>query len=141
MLKLDPGACPSCWPTSGSRWSRGPTARPRPRTSWPRPYAPRSVRRTRGRLVHNADGANLHHGIASALSEQPEAEIAILETDERVVADMIRLGRPEVLVLLNFSRDQLDRHHEIKGSAGAGGTRWPPPARTARSWSPTPTSR
>jgi len=67
------------------------------------------------RLVHNADGANLHHGLASALSRHPQAEIAILETDERVVADMIRLGRPEVLVLLNFSRDQLDRHHEIKG--------------------------
>jgi len=32
-----------------------------------------------------------------------------------VVADLVRLGRPEVLVLLNFSRDQLDRHHEIKG--------------------------
>jgi UDP-N-acetylmuramyl tripeptide synthase len=67
------------------------------------------------RLVHNADGANLHHGIASALSSHPHADIAILETDERVVADMVRLGRPEVLVLLNFSRDQLDRHHEIKG--------------------------
>lgn len=66
------------------------------------------------RLVHNADGANLHAGIASALSERPDADIAILETDERVVADMIRLGKPEVLVLLNFSRDQLDRHHEIK---------------------------
>ncbi|HET9871524.1 MAG TPA: MurT ligase domain-containing protein [Propionibacteriaceae bacterium] len=66
------------------------------------------------RLVHNADGANLHHGIASALSEKPNADIAILETDERVVADVIRLGRPEVLALLNFSRDQLDRHHEIK---------------------------
>lgn len=67
------------------------------------------------RLVHNADGANLHQGIASALSAQPDADIAVLETDERVVADMVRLGRPEVLVLLNFSRDQLDRHHEIKG--------------------------
>ncbi len=67
------------------------------------------------RVVHNADGANLHHGIASALSEYPHSDIAIMETDERVVADMIRLGRPEVLVLLNFSRDQLDRHHEIKG--------------------------
>jgi lipid II isoglutaminyl synthase (glutamine-hydrolysing) len=67
------------------------------------------------RLVHNADGANLHHGLASALSSRPEAEIAILETDERVVGDVIRLGGPEVLVLLNFSRDQLDRHHEIKG--------------------------
>jgi UDP-N-acetylmuramyl tripeptide synthase len=67
-----------------------------------------------GRLVHNADGANLHHGIASALSEHPAADIAILESDERVVGDLIKLGRPEVLVLLNFSRDQLDRHHEIK---------------------------
>jgi UDP-N-acetylmuramyl tripeptide synthase len=66
------------------------------------------------RMVHNADGANLHYGIASALSDKPHAEIAILETDERVVADVVRLGRPEVLVLLNFSRDQLDRHHEIK---------------------------
>lgn len=67
-----------------------------------------------GRLVHNADGANLHAGIASALSSRPDADLAILETDERVVADVIRLGRPEILVLLNFSRDQLDRHHEIK---------------------------
>lgn len=66
------------------------------------------------RVVTNADGANLHYGIASALSQSPGADIAILETDERVVADMVRLGRPEVLVLLNFSRDQLDRNHEIK---------------------------
>ena len=72
------------------------------------------------RLVHNADGANLHGGIASALSEHPRADVAILETDERVVADLVRLGRPQVLVLLNFSRDQLDRHHEIKGL----GRRW-----------------
>jgi len=67
-----------------------------------------------GRLVTNADGANLHYGIASALSQSPAADLAVLETDERVVSDMIAHGRPEVLVLLNFSRDQLDRHHEIK---------------------------
>jgi UDP-N-acetylmuramyl tripeptide synthase len=66
------------------------------------------------RLVTNADGANLHYGIASALSERPRADIAVLETDERVVSDMIAHARPELLVLLNFSRDQLDRHHEIK---------------------------
>ncbi|CAI9407647.1 Lipid II isoglutaminyl synthase (glutamine-hydrolyzing) subunit MurT [Aestuariimicrobium sp. T2.26MG-19.2B] len=65
-------------------------------------------------VVTNADGANLHHGIASALANQPRSSIAVLETDERVVATVIELGRPEVLVLLNFSRDQLDRHHEIK---------------------------
>ncbi len=66
------------------------------------------------RLVTNADGANLHYGIASALSQAPRADIAVLETDERVVSDMIAQGRPKVLVFLNFSRDQLDRHHEIK---------------------------
>lgn len=65
-------------------------------------------------VVTNADGANLHHGIASALASQPEATIAILETDERVVPSIIAIGAPEVLVLLNFSRDQLDRNHEIK---------------------------
>jgi lipid II isoglutaminyl synthase (glutamine-hydrolysing) len=67
-----------------------------------------------GRLVTNADGANLHYGIASALSQARRADIAVLETDERVVSDMIAQARPELLVLLNFSRDQLDRHHEIK---------------------------
>ncbi|MBA3020723.1 MurT ligase domain-containing protein [Propionicimonas sp.] len=66
------------------------------------------------RLVTNADGANLHYGIASALSQSRRADIAVLETDERVVSDMIAKARPELLVLLNFSRDQLDRHHEIK---------------------------
>ncbi len=66
------------------------------------------------RLVTNADGANLHYGIASSLAKAPHADIAVLETDERVVKDLIVHGRPEVLVLLNFSRDQLDRNHEIK---------------------------
>lgn len=65
-------------------------------------------------VVTNADGANLRYGIASALSQDRRAPVAVLETDERVVSDMIALGRPEVLVFLNFSRDQLDRHHEIK---------------------------
>ncbi len=66
------------------------------------------------RLVTNADGANLHYGIASALSQARHADIAVIETDERVVSDMIAVARPEILALLNFSRDQLDRHHEIK---------------------------
>jgi len=70
--------------------------------------------RDAGRLVHNADGANLHYGIASALAKARRADLAVIETDERVVADLLKHGRPEVLVLLNFSRDQLDRNHEIK---------------------------
>lgn len=64
-------------------------------------------------VVTNADGANLHHGIAAALATHPEAPIAVLETDERVVGAVIEQGAPAVMVMLNFSRDQLDRHHEI----------------------------
>lgn len=71
----------------------------------------------RPRLVHNVDGANLLPGIVSALSDHPGAELAVLETDERVVPEMIRLAHPEVVVLLNVSRDQLDRHHEIRSLA------------------------
>ncbi len=69
------------------------------------------------RVVTNADGANLHYGIASALAKALRSDIAVLETDERVVSDLVAQGRPEVLVFLNFSRDQLDRHHEIKSLA------------------------
>ena len=94
-----------------------------------------------GRLVHNADGANLHYGIASALSQRPTADIAVLETDERVVSDMIADARPEILVLLNFSRDQLDRNHEIKGLGRSCATRSRPPGPTVRSSSPTRPSR
>ena len=64
-------------------------------------------------VVTNTDGANLREGVVSALSTRPKAPIAALEVDEQVVADVIRHGRPEVLIMLNFSRDQLDRHHEI----------------------------
>ncbi|NLA30080.1 MAG: DUF1727 domain-containing protein, partial [Propionibacterium sp.] len=64
-------------------------------------------------VVTNADGANLREGVVSALSARPKAPIAILEVDEQVVPDVIAHGDPETLIMLNFSRDQLDRHHEI----------------------------
>ncbi|WIY83383.1 Mur ligase family protein [Propionimicrobium sp. PCR01-08-3] len=64
-------------------------------------------------VVTNPDGANLREGVVSALSTRPHAPIAILEVDEQVVPDVIEYGHPETLIMLNFSRDQLDRHHEI----------------------------
>lgn len=66
-------------------------------------------------VVTNPDGANLREGITSALSTNPKAPVAVLEVDEQVVPDVIAKGSPEVLIMLNFSRDQLDRHHEING--------------------------
>ena len=80
------------------------------------------------RLVTNADGANLHYGIASALGQKPDADIAVLETDERVVADVVRMGRPEVMVLLNFSPRW--------GTPGVMPSK--PPVPMARSWWPPP---
>lgn len=64
-------------------------------------------------VVTNPDGANLREGITSALSTNPSAPVAVLEVDEQVVPDVIAKGHPETLIMLNFSRDQLDRHHEI----------------------------
>ncbi|MDR1512574.1 MAG: DUF1727 domain-containing protein, partial [Propionibacteriaceae bacterium] len=67
-----------------------------------------------GRVVTNADGGNLHQGIVSALAGRRDATIAVLECDERVIPDLIAVAAPKVLVFLNFSRDQLDRNHEVK---------------------------
>lgn len=116
MLKLDPQALATL--LAGKRIAMVSGTNGKTTTTHLLAAAVRESLTDPGELVHNADGANLHHGIASALSERPRARTAILETDERVVADVVRLGRPEVLVLLNFSRDQLDRNHEIK-SLGA----------------------
>ena len=119
MLKLDPGALGKL--LAGRRIAMVTGTNGKTTTTH---FLAAAVRAALGpdadRLVHNADGANLHGGIAAALSDRPKADLAMIETDERVVADMVRLGRPEVLVLLNFSRDQLDRHHEIT----ALGRRW-----------------
>ena len=119
MLRLDPGALGKL--LSGRRIAMVTGTNGKTTTTH---FLAAAVREALGpdtdRLVHNADGANLHGGIAAALSDRPDADLAMIETDERVVADVVRLGRPEVLVLLNFSRDQLDRHHEIT----ALGKRW-----------------
>ncbi len=64
-------------------------------------------------VVTNADGANLQQGIVSGISENLKAKKAVLEVDERVVPELIRVGHPEVMVMLNFSRDQMDRNYDL----------------------------
>ncbi len=73
--------------------------------------------RTQFDVVTNADGANLQYGIVSAVSEHPKSPIACLETDERAVSDVLLCGKPQAFIILNLSRDQLDRHHEITSLA------------------------
>jgi UDP-N-acetylmuramyl tripeptide synthase len=64
-------------------------------------------------VASNAFGANMEAGLASALGRSPEAPYAVLETDERYLPAVINSTKPRVVVLLNLSRDQMDRAAEI----------------------------
>ena len=64
-------------------------------------------------VASNAFGANMASGLVSALSSAPDAPYAVLEVDERYLPAMIEATRPRVVVLLNLSRDQMDRAAEI----------------------------
>ena len=57
----------------------------------------------------NSTGANMPDGALSALLDAPHAPLAVLETDESYLPKMIELTDPAIVVLLNLSRDQLDR--------------------------------
>lgn len=71
------------------------------------------------RIVHNATGANLLNGITSALIREAnimgkiDANIGIFEVDEASLPLALREFTPNVLILLNLFRDQLDRYGEV----------------------------
>ena len=75
--------------------------------------------RTVGPVAHNATGANMPDGAVAALAAQPDAALAVLEVDELYVAAVAEAVDPQVIVLLNLSRDQLDRGSEVRGVAAA----------------------
>jgi len=65
-------------------------------------------------FVHNAEGANLLSGIATAFARKPHAPFALLEVDEAIVPGALdRLGPARAVVLTNLFRDQLDRYGEV----------------------------
>ena len=64
-------------------------------------------------VASNAFGANMESGLVSALSAAPDAPYAVLEVDERYLPSMMKATRPRVVLLLNLSRDQMDRAAEI----------------------------
>ena len=65
----------------------------------------------------NRTGANLVNGVVGALIGRPDARTAVLEVDEAIVRWALETLGPDVLVLLNLSRDQLDRMHEVSALA------------------------
>jgi UDP-N-acetylmuramyl tripeptide synthase len=75
--------------------------------------------RTAGRVAHNAGGSNMADGAVAALAEAADAEYAVLEVDELHLAAVAQAVDPAVVVLLNLTRDQLDRATEVGAIASA----------------------
>jgi lipid II isoglutaminyl synthase (glutamine-hydrolysing) len=72
---------------------------------------------TRGPVATNADGANMDAGMVVALGAQPTAANAALECDELWMPEVLKQVGAAVVVLLNLSRDQLDRTQEVRSIA------------------------
>lgn len=68
---------------------------------------------TLGSVATNAEGANMDAGLIAALAANRGAPLAALEVDEMHVPHVSDAVDPGVVVLLNLSRDQLDRVGEI----------------------------
>lgn len=66
-----------------------------------------------GDTATNSEGANMDAGLIAALATARDAPLAALEVDEMHVPHVADALTPSVIVLLNLSRDQLDRVGEI----------------------------
>lgn len=66
-----------------------------------------------GGVATNAEGANMDAGLVAALAAHRDASLAALEVDEMHVPHVADAVDAAVIVLLNLSRDQLDRVGEI----------------------------
>ncbi|MDD7541350.1 MAG: MurT ligase domain-containing protein [Mobiluncus porci] len=64
-------------------------------------------------VASNRGGDNMTAGVLSALMQSPDAPVAVLEVDEMHLEAIANATHPAVIVLLNLSRDQLDRVGEI----------------------------
>ena len=69
--------------------------------------------------IHNRAGSNLLRGVASTLIEKAnlagtiQQQLAIWETDEAAMPEVIIQTKPKILIITNLFRDQLDRFGEI----------------------------
>jgi len=73
---------------------------------------------TRGPVVSNGGGANLPTGLTAALTADRTSRVGVLEVDEPFLPKVAAAVKPRVVVLLNLSRDQLDRYAEVRRLAG-----------------------
>lgn len=73
---------------------------------------------TLGPVVSNSGGANLPTGLTAALATDRTSHNGVLEVDEPFLPLVSTAVRPRAAVLLNLSRDQLDRYAEVRRLAG-----------------------
>ncbi len=69
---------------------------------------------TGGPVATNHSGANMPDGMVAALSGDRRAPVAVLEVDEPHLPYVLDRVDPAAVVLLNLSRDQLDRVGEVR---------------------------
>ncbi|MDO4928028.1 MAG: MurT ligase domain-containing protein [Corynebacterium sp.] len=69
--------------------------------------------RSQHSVATNEGGDNMNAGVISALLAGQDASHVVLEVDELHVPQVAKMLKPAGLVLLNLSRDQLDRVGEI----------------------------
>jgi UDP-N-acetylmuramyl tripeptide synthase len=69
-------------------------------------------------VVSNETGSNMPPGHVAALAGNRRAECAVLEVDEIYLPRVLAATRPAAVVLLNLSRDQLDRTNEVRMVSG-----------------------
>ncbi|HLK46288.1 MAG TPA: Mur ligase family protein, partial [Acidimicrobiales bacterium] len=67
-----------------------------------------------GDVATNATGSNMPPGHVAALGGRGPRRRAILESDEVWLPRVVDVERPRAVVLLNLSRDQLDRTSEVR---------------------------
>ena len=75
--------------------------------------------RALGPVAHNASGSNMPDGAVAALAQDIDSLLAVIEVDELHLATVAEAVKPSVIVLLNLSRDQLDRGSEVRSVAAA----------------------
>jgi UDP-N-acetylmuramyl tripeptide synthase len=69
------------------------------------------------RVAANPSGSNLLRGVATALldSANAHADLGVFEVDEAALPAAVADVGPDVIVLMNLFRDQLDRYGELEG--------------------------
>lgn len=73
-----------------------------------------------GTVLHNTSGANLLNGVVSSFFNLwRKTDWAVFEIDENSLPTLLRYIHPDVLVLMNLFRDQLDRYGEVDAIASS----------------------